>query len=165
MCVCVCVRACVRALACVCLWSGVVCVVCVDEVAVNCHHNYVTREQHYGKNVWLTRKGAVQARKGTMGIIPGSMGAKSFIVRGKGNFESFNSCSHGAGRIMSRGEAIKSITIEQHEQDTSGVECKKDISVIDESPRAYKPIDAVMKAQDDLVEIVHTLKQIVCVKG
>ena len=137
----------------------------VDEVAVNCHHNYVTREQHYGKNVWLTRKGAVQARKGTMGIIPGSMGAKSFIVRGKGNFESFNSCSHGAGRIMSRGEAIKSITIEQHEQDTSGVECKKDISVIDESPRAYKPIDAVMNAQDDLVEIVHTLKQIVCVKG
>lgn len=137
----------------------------VDEVAVNCHHNYVTKEQHYGKNVWLTRKGAVQARKGTMGIIPGSMGVKSFIVRGKGNFESFNSCSHGAGRIMSRGQAIKEISFEQHAEDTAGVECKKDASVIDESPRAYKPIEAVMKAQEDLVEIVHTLKQIVCIKG
>lgn len=137
----------------------------IDEVAVNCHHNYVTKEQHYGKNVWLTRKGAVQARKGTMGIIPGSMGVKSFIVRGKGNFESFNSCSHGAGRVMSRGQAIKEISLEQHAQDTAGVECKKDASVIDESPRAYKPIEAVMAAQDDLVEIVHTLKQVVCVKG
>lgn len=137
----------------------------IDEVAVNCHHNYVAKEQHYGKNVWLTRKGAVQARKGTMGIIPGSMGVKSFIVRGKGNFESFNSCSHGAGRVMSRGQAIKEISLEQHAADTEGVECKKDVSVIDESPRAYKPIEAVMAAQDDLVEIVHTLKQVVCVKG
>jgi len=136
-----------------------------SEEAVNCHHNYVTKEYHFGKNVWLTRKGAVQARKGTMGIIPGSMGVKSFIVRGKGNHESFNSCSHGAGRVMSRGEAIKKITLEQHAEDTAGVECKKDASVLDESPKAYKPIEAVMAAQADLVEIVHTLKQVLCVKG
>jgi tRNA-splicing ligase RtcB (3'-phosphate/5'-hydroxy nucleic acid ligase) len=135
------------------------------EEAVNCHHNYVTKEHHYGKNVWLTRKGAVQARKGTMGIIPGSMGAKSFIVRGKGNPESFNSCSHGAGRVMSRGEAFKKISLEQHAEDTAGVECKKDASVLDESPKAYKPIEKVMAAQNDLVEIVHTLKQVLCVKG
>lgn len=137
----------------------------IDEHAVNCHHNYVTKEKHFGKNVWLTRKGAVQARIGTMGIIPGSMGAKSFIVRGKGNEDSFHSCSHGAGRVMSRTEASKQITIEQHIEDTKGVECKKDVSVLDESPRAYKNIEAVMKAQEDLVEIVHTLKQILCVKG
>lgn len=137
----------------------------VDEVAVNCHHNYVTKEYHYGKNVWLTRKGAVQARKGTLGIIPGSMGVKSFIVCGKGNHESFDSCSHGAGRVMSRGQAIKEITIEQHIHDTAGVECRKDLSVIDESPKAYKNIEDVMKAQEDLVEIVHTLKQVLCVKG
>jgi tRNA-splicing ligase RtcB len=137
----------------------------LQEKAVNCHHNYVTKEKHYGKNVWLTRKGAVQARSGTLGIIPGSMGVKSFIVRGKGNHESFHSCSHGAGRVMSRGEAIKKITIEQHEADTAGVECKKDASVLDESPKAYKPIDAVMAAQAELVEIVFTLKQVLCVKG
>lgn len=135
------------------------------EVAVNCHHNYVAKENHYGKNVWITRKGAVRARLGDLGIIPGSMGAKSFIVCGKGNVESFHTCSHGAGRIMSRGQAQKEITLEQHETDTAGVECKKDASVLDESPKAYKDIDAVMKAQEDLVEIVHTLKQVLCVKG
>lgn len=135
------------------------------ETAINCHHNYVARENHFGKNVLLTRKGAVRAREGDLGIIPGSMGAKSFIVRGKGNLESFHSCSHGAGRIMSRGEANRKITLEQHIKATEGVECRKDESVIDESPAAYKDIDAVMAAQNDLVEIVHTLKQILCVKG
>ncbi len=135
------------------------------EEAVNCHHNYVSRENHFDKNILVTRKGAVSARLGQLGIIPGSMGAKSFIVRGKGNPESFNSCSHGAGRRMSRGEAKKRITMEQHAADTAGVECRKDEEVIDESPRAYKDIDAVMEAQSDLVEIVHTLKQVVCVKG
>lgn len=133
--------------------------------AVNCHHNYVTRENHFGENVLVTRKGAVRAAKGVMGIIPGSMGAKSFIVRGLGNAESFDSCSHGAGRIMSRTEAKKSVTLAEHIADTAGVECRKDESVIDETPRAYKPIEAVMAAQSDLVEIVHTLKQVVCVKG
>jgi len=133
--------------------------------AVNCHHNYVTRENHFGENVLVTRKGAVRAAHGTMGIIPGSMGAKSFIVRGLGNPESFDSCSHGAGRIMSRTEAKKAVTLDEHIADTAGVECRKDIGVIDETPRAYKPIEAVMAAQADLVEIVHTLKQVVCVKG
>ena len=133
--------------------------------AVNCHHNYVTRENHFGENVLVTRKGAVRAAKGTMGIIPGSMGAKSFIVRGLGNAESFDSCSHGAGRIMSRTEAKKAVTLDEHIADTAGVECRKDIGVIDETPKAYKPIEAVMAAQADLVEIVHTLKQVVCVKG
>ena len=137
----------------------------VDEVAVNCHHNYVAKEQHFGKNVWLTRKGAVRAREGDMGIIPGSMGARSYIVRGKGNAESFCSCSHGAGRAMSRGEATRRISLAEHEAATDGVECKKDASVLDESPAAYKPIEAVMAAQTDLVEIVYELKQIVCVKG
>lgn len=136
-----------------------------SEVAVNCHHNYVSREKHFGKNVLLTRKGAVSAKEGELGIIPGSMGAKSFIVRGKGNRDSFCSCSHGAGRRMSRTEAGKRISIEDHIAATEGVECRKDASVIDESPAAYKDIDAVMAAQADLVEIVHTLKQIVCVKG
>lgn len=136
-----------------------------SETAVNCHHNYVAKEKHFGKSVWLTRKGAVSAKRDELGIIPGSMGAKSFIVRGKGNPDSFCTCSHGAGRVMSRGQAIKEITIEQHEADTAGVECRKDISVIDESPKAYKDIEAVMKAQDELVEIVHTLKQVICVKG
>lgn len=135
------------------------------EEAVNCHHNYVSRENHFGKNVLITRKGAVRARAGELGIIPGSMGAKSFIVSGKGNPESFNSCSHGAGRRMSRGKAKKTISLEQHEAATAGVECRKDADVIDESPAAYKDIDAVMEAQKDLVEIVHTLKQVVCVKG
>jgi tRNA-splicing ligase RtcB len=133
--------------------------------AVNCHHNYVTREHHFGENVLVTRKGAVRAAKGVMGIIPGSMGAKSFIVRGLGNPESFDSCSHGAGRVMSRTEAKKLVTLDEHLADTAGVECRKDAGVIDETPRAYKPIEAVMAAQADLVEIVHTLKQVVCVKG
>lgn len=133
--------------------------------AVNCHHNYVSRENHYGKNVWVTRKGAVRARRGEMGIIPGSMGARSFIVRGLGNEESFCSCSHGAGRVMSRTQAKKAVSLEQHQLATAGVECRKDEGVIDESPAAYKPIDQVMAAQRDLVEIVHTLKQVVCVKG
>lgn len=137
----------------------------ISEIAINCHHNYVAKEHHYGKNVWLTRKGAVRAREGDLGIIPGSMGVRSYIVRGKGNVESFCTCSHGAGRVMSRGEAIKKISLEEHIQDTQGVECKKDASVLDESPKAYKDIDAVMKAQEDLVEIVHTLKQVLCVKG
>ena len=133
--------------------------------AVNCHHNYVTREHHYGKDVLVTRKGAVRARKGDMGIIPGSMGARSFIVRGKGNRESFHSCSHGAGRVMSRSKAVKTFSIEDHKKATEGVECRKDSGVIDETPAAYKSIDAVMEAQKDLVEIVHTLRQVVCVKG
>lgn len=136
-----------------------------NSMAVNCHHNYVVRENHFGKNVWVTRKGAVRARLGDLGIIPGSMGARSYIVRGKGNPESFNSCSHGAGRAMSRGEAKRRFTLEDHAKATEGVECRKDIDVIDETPGAYKPIDAVMAAQTDLVDIVHELRQIVCVKG
>lgn len=135
------------------------------EQAVNCHHNYLDRENHFGKNVIITRKGAVRAREGDLGIIPGSMGAKSFIVRGKGNPESFNSCSHGAGRVMSRGEARRKITLEAHVKATEGVECRKDEDVIDESPSAYKSIDDVMNAQADLVDIVHTLKQVLCIKG
>jgi len=133
--------------------------------AINCHHNYVAREAHYGENVMVTRKGAVRAREGDLGIIPGSMGARSFIVRGKGNPESFNSCSHGAGRMMSRNEAKKKFTVDDHIRMTEGVECRKDADVIDETPGAYKPIDAVMEAQSDLVEILHTLRQVVCVKG
>ncbi|MFN3459168.1 MAG: RtcB family protein [Novosphingobium sp.] len=133
--------------------------------AVNCHHNYVTREHHFGENVLVTRKGAVRAAKGVLGIIPGSMGAKSFIVRGLGNPESFDSCSHGAGRVMSRTQAKKLVSLDEHIADTAGVECRKDAGVIDETPRAYKPIEAVMAVQADLVEIVHTLKQVVCVKG
>ena len=133
--------------------------------AVNCQHNYVAFEHHYGENVIVTRKGAVRARAGELGIIPGSMGAKSFIVRGKGNPESFCSCSHGAGRTMSRTKAKKVFTLEDHAAATAGVECRKDADVIDETPGAYKAIDDVMAAQADLVEIVYTLKQIVCVKG
>jgi len=136
-----------------------------DCEAVNCHHNYVSWERHYGENVTVTRKGAVSAQLGELGIIPGSMGAKSFIVRGKGNRESFCSCSHGAGRKMSRNEANKTFTIEDHAKATEGVEYRKDAGVIDETPAAYKDIDAVMAAQSDLIEIVHTLKQVVCVKG
>lgn len=136
-----------------------------DIEAVNCHHNYISKENHFDKNVWVTRKGAVSARQGEMGIIPGSMGAKSFIVRGLGNLDSFCSCSHGAGRVMSRTQAKKEISLDEHLKATEGVECRKDASVIDETPAAYKPIEAVMKAQEDLVEIVHTLKQVVCVKG
>ena len=133
--------------------------------AVNCHHNYVTWEHHYGENVLITRKGAVRAREGDMGIIPGSMGARSYIVRGKGNPESFTSCSHGAGRAMSRTEAKRRFSVADHIAATKGVECRKDEAVIDETPMAYKSIDAVMEAQKDLVEIVHTLRQVVCVKG
>lgn len=134
-------------------------------MAVNCHHNYVTRERHWGANVLLTRKGAVRAREGDLGIIPGSMGARSYIVRGKGNPESFCSCSHGAGRKMSRGEAKRTFTLEDHAKAVAGVECRLDADVIDETPGAYKEIEAVMAAQSDLVEIVHTLKQVVVVKG
>lgn len=133
--------------------------------AVNCHHNYVSREHHFGRDVWVTRKGAVRVREGEMGIIPGSMGAKSFLVRGKGHADSFCSCSHGAGRAMSRTEARRRFTLEDHLQDTAGIECRKDAEVIDETPRAYKDIDAVMAAQADLVEVVHTLRQVLCVKG
>lgn len=136
-----------------------------DFKAVNCHHNYVRWERHYGDNVMVTRKGAVDAHDGVLGIIPGSMGSKSFIVRGKGNRESFCSCSHGGGRVMSRAEARKRFTIEDHIAATAGVECRKDEGVIDETRDAYKDINAVMAAQIDLVEIVHTLKQVVCVKG
>jgi tRNA-splicing ligase RtcB len=136
-----------------------------DRIAVNCHHNYVARERHYGEDVLVTRKGAVRARAGDLGIIPGSMGARSYIVRGKGNPESFCSCSHGAGRVMSRTEAKRRFTLEDHARATEGVECRKDADVIDETPMAYKDIDAVMQAQQDLVEVVHTLRQVVCVKG
>jgi tRNA-splicing ligase RtcB (3'-phosphate/5'-hydroxy nucleic acid ligase) len=136
-----------------------------DATAVNCHHNYVARERHYGADVFVTRKGAVRAGAGDLGIIPGSMGTRSYVVRGRGNPESFESCSHGAGRAMSRNEAKRRFTIADHERATAGVECRKDADVIDETPGAYKPIDAVMAAQQDLVEIVHTLRQIVCVKG
>lgn len=133
--------------------------------AVNCHHNYVQREHHYGEDVWVTRKGAVRAGKGELGIIPGSMGARSYLVRGLGNPESFESCSHGAGRAMSRNAARKRFSRSDHERATDGVECRKDAGVLDETPGAYKSIDAVMHAQRDLVEVVHTLKQVVCVKG
>lgn len=137
----------------------------VTEMAVNCHHNYVQQETHAGVALLVTRKGAVSARAGELGIIPGSMGAKSFIVRGKGNADSFHSCSHGAGRVMSRSAARKQITLAQHRDATAHVECRKDEGVIDESPAAYKDIDAVMAAQSDLVEVVHTLRQVLCVKG
>ena len=133
--------------------------------AVNCHHNYVQKEHHFGEDVFVTRKGAVSAKRGEMGIIPGSMGARSFIVRGLGNPESFESCSHGAGRVMSRTKAKKLYSVADQIKATEGVECRKDEGVIDEIPMAYKDIDAVMAAQKDLVEVVHTLKQIVCVKG
>ena len=134
-------------------------------MAVNCHHNYVRKEYHFGKTVWLTRKGAVCASKGVLGIIPGSMGARSFIVRGKGNPDSFESCSHGAGRKISRDEAKKKYTLEDHVKATQGVECRKDKGVIDETPMAYKNIDKVIEAQSDLIEVVHILKQVLCIKG
>ena len=133
--------------------------------AVNCHHNYVQKEHHFGEDVFVTRKGAVSAKRGELGIIPGSMGARSYIVRGLGNAESFESCSHGAGRVMSRTQAKKRFTVDDQVRATEGVECRKDKDVIDEIPMAYKDIDAVMAAQQDLVEIVHTLKQVLCVKG
>ena len=136
-----------------------------DVEVVNCHHNYVSVEEHYGERVFVTRKGAVRARKSDLGIIPGSMGARSYIVRGRGNPESYESCSHGAGRAMSRNEAKRRFTIADHVKATEGIECRKDADVIDETPAAYKSIDAVMQAQSDLVDVVHTLKQIVVVKG
>ena len=137
----------------------------LEKLAVNCHHNYVQKETHAGQELLVTRKGAVSARAGELGIIPGSMGAKSFIVRGLGNADSFHSCSHGAGRVMSRTRARQEITLAQHREATAHVECRKDAGVIDESPAAYKDIDAVMAAQSDLVEIVHTLRQVLCIKG
>jgi tRNA-splicing ligase RtcB len=133
--------------------------------AVNCHHNYVAREQHYGERVWVTRKGAIRAGAGELGIIPGSMGARSYIVRGRGSAESFDSCAHGAGRRMSRNEAKRRFSPRDLEAQTAGVICRKDKGVLDEIPGAYKDIDAVMANQADLVEVVHALKQIVCVKG
>ena len=137
----------------------------VTTEAVNCHHNYVAKEHHYGADVWVTRKGAIRAREGDLGIVPGSMGARSFIVRGKGNPESFCSSAHGAGRRMSRTEAAKVFTEEDLERQTAGVICRKDVGVVDEIPGAYKDIDVVMENQKDLTEILHTLKQVVCVKG
>jgi tRNA-splicing ligase RtcB len=133
--------------------------------AVNCHHNYISKEIHFGKDMWITRKGAVRAGYGEMGIIPGSMGAKSFIVRGLGNTDSFCSCSHGAGRVMSRTKAKELVTVKEHEHDLNGIECNKSADTLDETPKAYKDIVDVMASQSDLVEIVHTLKQVLCVKG
>lgn len=137
----------------------------VEAEAVNCHHNYVRWERHFGANLMVTRKGAVSAREGELGIIPGSMGARSYIVRGKGNPQSFASCSHGAGRAMSRNAAKNRFTLEDHAAATAGIECRKDEAVLDKTPGAYKDIDAVMRAQADLVDVVHTLRQLVCVKG
>jgi tRNA-splicing ligase RtcB len=137
----------------------------VTDEAINCHHNYVALEEHFGAQVYVTRKGAISARAGELGIIPGSMGARSYIVRGKGNVASLNSCAHGAGRRMSRGQARRRFRRADLEQQTAGVECRKDSGVLDEIPAAYKDIDQVMANQSDLVEVVHTLKQVVCVKG
>src|SRR3954462_8230620 len=137
----------------------------VTGAAVNCHHNYVERERHYGEEVWLTRKGAIRAGRGELGIIPGSMGARSYIVRGKGSAESFESCGHGAGRKMSRNAAQKQFSVADLEVQTQGVICREDKGVLDEIPAAYKNIDEVMANQSDLVETVHTLKQVLCVKG
>ena len=137
----------------------------VTKEAINCHHNYVSEEFHFGESVFVTRKGAIRAREGELGIIPGSMGAKSFIVSGKGNASSFCSCSHGAGRVMSRSKAKRQFNRADLEAQTRGVECRKDKAVIDEIPAAYKDIDQVMVNQSDLVDVVHTLKQVVCIKG
>jgi tRNA-splicing ligase RtcB len=136
-----------------------------EEEAINCHHNYCQMENHFGQDVWLARKGAISAREGQLGIIPQAMGKKVLIVRGKGNADSYCSSSHGAGRIMSRTEARAKITLDQHRKDTEGTICRKDKDVVDESPSAYKDIDAVMNAQSDLVEIVHSLQEIICIKG
>lgn len=136
-----------------------------EESVINCHHNYTQLEHHYGHNVYVTRKGAISARKGEMGIIPGSMGTKSYIVRGLGNEESFHSCSHGAGRVMSRTQAKREVSMADHLEAIKGVECRKDDGLLDETPSAYKNIDDVMASQTDLVEIVATLKQIMCIKG
>jgi len=137
----------------------------VTTEAVNCHHNYVSREIHYGEDVWVTRKGAIRAREGELGIIPGSMGTRSYIVRGRGSAESFDSCAHGAGRRMSRNQAASRYSVADLELQTAGVVCRKDKGVLDEIPSAYKDIDQVMANQSDLVEVVHTLKQVLCVKG
>ena len=137
----------------------------VTEHAVNCHHNHVARERHFGAEVYVTRKGAIRAGAGELGIIPGSMGARSYIVRGKGSAESFHSCAHGAGRRMSRSQAKKMFSPDDLARQTAGVECRKDAGVVDEIPGAYKDIDAVMANQTDPVDVVHTLKQVVCVKG
>lgn len=136
-----------------------------DKAAINCHHNYATKEYHRGKNMWITRKGAVQAREGSMGIIPGSMGTGSFIVEGLGNNDSFCSCSHGAGRVMSRTKAKKLITMSDHEKAMEGISARRDADVLDESPAAYKDIGAVMAAQSDLISIKHRLRQVLNVKG
>jgi tRNA-splicing ligase RtcB len=136
-----------------------------ENIVVNCHHNYVAREDHFGDDVYVTRKGAINAEEGRYGIIPGSMGAKSFIIRGLGNPQSFNSCSHGAGRKMSRTKAKAKFSVDDLKMQTAGVECRKDKGVVDEIPGAYKDIEEVMRAQDDLVEIVAELKQVICVKG
>ena len=137
----------------------------LDGEAINCHHNYIARETHGNEDLYVTRKGAISARQGELGIIPGSMGARSFIVRGKGNPESFCSCSHGAGRSMSRSEAKRRFNRFDLAEQTAGIECRKDGGVVDEIPSAYKNIDAVMAHQGDLVEVVHTLRQVVCIKG
>ncbi len=137
----------------------------LEDEAINCHHNYVARENHFGENVWITRKGAVRAREGDLGIIPGSMGARSYIVRGLGNVESFNSCSHGAGRVMSRSEAKRRFTVDDHIAAMGTIEARTDVGVIDETPMAYKDVDAVMRAQADLVEPLHELRQLVVIKG
>jgi tRNA-splicing ligase RtcB len=137
----------------------------MTDEAIQCHHNYASRERHYGEDIFVTRKGAVSAKAGELGIIPGSMGTRSYIVRGKGNPESFTSASHGAGRRMSRTEAKKTFTLEDHALATEGVECRKDLGVIDETPGAYKNIDSVIEAESDLIEVVHTLKAVLCVKG
>jgi tRNA-splicing ligase RtcB len=137
----------------------------ITQEAINCHHNYVEKEHHFGRNMWVTRKGAIRARSGDLGIIPGSMGQRSYIVRGKGDLQSYCSCSHGAGRVMSRAEAKRRFTLTDLIAQTEGVECRKDEGVIDEIPASYKDIDQVMANQTDLVEVVHTLKQVLCVKG
>lgn len=133
--------------------------------AINCHHNYVQKELHFGEEVFVTRKGAIRAELDELGIIPGSMGAKSFIVKGKGNPESFCSCSHGAGRKMSRSRAKHLFNQQDLIAQTQGIECRKDKGVVDEIPSAYKDIDQVMANQTDLIEVVHTLKQVLCIKG
>jgi tRNA-splicing ligase RtcB len=137
----------------------------ITQEAINCHHNYVERENHFGQNLWVTRKGAIRARKDDLGIIPGSMGQRSYIVRGKGEAHSYCSCSHGAGRVMSRSAARKHFSLTDLIKQTEGVECRKDDAVLDEIPGAYKNIDRVMQDQLDLVDVVHTLKQVLCVKG
>jgi tRNA-splicing ligase RtcB len=137
----------------------------ITQEAINCHHNYVEKEHHFGRNMWVTRKGAIRARAGDLGIIPGSMGQRSYIVRGKGDLQSYCSCSHGAGRVMSRAEAKRRFSLTDLIAQTEGVECRKDEGVIDEIPASYKDIDQVMSNQTDLVEVVHTLKQVLCIKG